>query len=83
MKAATKTTFLKQSNISIINKGLEGSKLFAYMRLLKAKGTEIEQGKYKGGRMLYIGGQNYIGGKFTTYPNGSIKATLINGVIDA
>lgn len=69
MKAATKTTYLKQSNLNIIKKSLHGSKLFAYMRLLNIKGVEITEGKYKGG-------------KFTTYSNGCVKAQLINGIIN-
>lgn len=81
MEAPTKTTFLKQSNINIINNNLQGSKLFAYMRLLNSKGVEILEGKYKGYKMLYLGGQDYIGGKFTTFSNGSIRGLLINGII--
>ena len=82
MQAAAKVTHIKQSNLNIINSTLQGSKLFAYMRLLERKGTEVTEGRLKGARMLYLGGQDYIGAKFTTYPNGSISARMINGIIE-
>ena len=83
MEAVTPTN-LKQSNLNLIKSGkIEGSKFFAYERLLNTKGSEITKGRLKGAKMLYLGGTDYIGAKITTFNNGSKRLHMIEATADA
>lgn len=78
-----KQTYLKPENLKLIqDHKIEGSKFFAYLRLLERNGSTIESGKYQGGKMLYLGGQNLIGAKVTKYKVG-FKLDHINGTLNS
>ncbi len=79
MIIAQKPTYLKQSNLNLIKSGkIEGSKFFAYERLLNTKGAGITGNtRLKNAKMLYLGGTDYIGAQITTYKGGAKKLDMI------
>ena len=78
---ATKQIYIKPSNLKKIQDGtIEGSKFFAYIKLLENKGSEVTGSeKLKGAKMLYLGNTDYIGAKVTKYANGCFKLDQITG----
>lgn len=78
---ATKQVYIKPSNLKKIKDGtIEGSKFFAYIRLLETKGGKVTGNKkLKGAKMLYLGNTDYIGAKVTKYDNGCFKLYQITG----
>jgi len=80
---AVRKTKIKQSNLDLIKSGkIEGSKFFAYERLLNKKGSTITEGRLKGGKMLYLGGQDFIGAKITTFKGGAKRLHMIEGTLN-
>ncbi len=80
---AVTPTYIKQSNLDLIKTSkIEGSKFFAYERLLNTKGSEVTEGRLKGAKMLYLGGQDYIGAKITTFGNGCKRLHMIEATAD-
>lgn len=80
---AQKPTYIKQSNLNLIKSGkIEGSKFFAYERLLNTKGANIDSGQLKGAKMLYLGGMDYLGAHITTFSNGSKRLHMIEGQVN-
>ena len=60
---------------------IEGTKIKAYERLLSNKGDIITKGRLKGGKLIYLGFDDYIGGLFTHLKSGVVKVNHIEAKI--